>query len=110
MGPLEACLYVHQAPKSRGTQPPCSCFLGSGWGLTWLFPFFAVLPGLLVYFSYGIWHSKENLRDSPTQDVRARYVVFPSSSLEETVQPVQPRTEPAQGLTEAQDSGEEAKR
>ncbi|XP_015683181.1 cationic amino acid transporter 4 [Protobothrops mucrosquamatus] len=78
--------------------------------MTWLRFSIWLVAGLLVYFSYGIWHSKENLRDSPTQDVRARYVVFPSSSLEETVQPVQPRTEPAQGLTEAQDSGEEAKR
>lgn len=97
-------------PRAEGRSPLAAPFWGQDGGLTWLFPFFAVLPGLLVYFSYGIWHSKENLRDSPTQDVRARYVVFPSSSLEETVQPVQPRTEPAQGLTEAQDSGEEAKR
>ncbi|ETE57682.1 Cationic amino acid transporter 4, partial [Ophiophagus hannah] len=71
---------------------------------------FSFPQSLLVYFTYGIWHSKENLRDSPTQDVRARYVVFPSSSLEETVQTVQPRTEPAQGLMDAQESGEEAKR
>ncbi|XP_058013969.1 cationic amino acid transporter 4 [Ahaetulla prasina] len=78
--------------------------------LTWLRFSIWLVAGLLVYFSYGIWHSKENLRDSPTQDVRARYVVFPSSSLEETVQTVQPRTEPAQGLPDAQESSEEAKR
>ncbi|XP_070618527.1 cationic amino acid transporter 4 [Erythrolamprus reginae] len=78
--------------------------------MTWLRFSIWLLAGLLVYFSYGIWHSKENLRDSPTQEVRARYVIFPSSSLEETVQTVQPRTEPAQGLPDAQESGEEAKR
>lgn len=45
--------------------------------------------GLVVYFGYGIWHSKENQRE-PLELTTARYVVFPSSSLEETVQAVQP--------------------
>ncbi|TTQ23531.1 Cationic amino acid transporter 4 [Bagarius yarrelli] len=44
--------------------------------------------GLLVYFGYGIWHSKEGLKEP--QCVSARYVVLPSGSLVETVQNVQP--------------------
>lgn len=51
--------------------------------------------GLLVYFGYGIWHSKENLREPREQRLSARYVVFPSGSLEERVQPVQPSAQPA---------------
>ncbi|XP_007430601.1 cationic amino acid transporter 4 [Python bivittatus] len=78
--------------------------------MTWLRFSIWLVAGLLVYFSYGIWHSKENLRDPPAQDVRARYVVFPSSSLEETVQAVQPRTQLAQGLTETEEGGEGATR
>ncbi|KAM6423255.1 cationic amino acid transporter 4 isoform 1-T2 [Liasis olivaceus] len=78
--------------------------------MTWLRFSIWLVAGLLVYFSYGIWHSKENLRDPPAQDVRARYVVFPSSSLEETVQAVQPRTQPAQGLTETEEGSEGATR
>lgn len=62
----------------------------------------AALPvpaaGLLVYFGYGIWHSKENLREPRPQRVSARYVVFPSGSLEERVQAVQPSPQPAAGL------------
>ena len=54
--------------------------------------------GLLVYFGYGIWHSKENLREPKPQRVSARYVVFPSGSLEERVQAVQPSSQPAAGL------------
>lgn len=54
--------------------------------------------GLLVYFGYGIWHSKENLREPRPQRVSARYVVFPSGSLEERVQAVQPGSQPAAGL------------
>lgn len=53
--------------------------------------FHAVPPsGLLVYFGYGIWHSKEGLRELQPKDMAARYVVLPSGSLVETVQNVQP--------------------
>lgn len=49
-----------------------------------------------MYFGYGIWHSKENQREPP-ELTATRYVVFPSTSLEEVVQPVQPSTQvPAQ--------------
>lgn len=65
--------------------------------------------GLLVYFGYGIRHSKENLRDRPAPTVSARYVVFPSGSLEETVQTVQPTLHPSQGHLE-EPVEEEAKR
>lgn len=47
-------------------------------------------PGLFVYFGYGIWHSKEGRRELQPKDMAARYVVLPSGSLVETVQPVQP--------------------
>uniref|UniRef100_A0A3B4BGJ3 Cationic amino acid transporter C-terminal domain-containing protein n=1 Tax=Periophthalmus magnuspinnatus TaxID=409849 RepID=A0A3B4BGJ3_9GOBI len=46
--------------------------------------------GLVVYFGYGIWHSKEGRRELHTTDMAARYVVLPSGSLVETVQSVQP--------------------
>lgn len=46
--------------------------------------------GLLVYFGYGIWHSKEGMRELQPKDMAARYVVLPSGSLVETVQSVQP--------------------
>lgn len=46
--------------------------------------------GLAVYFGYGIWHSKEGLRELQPKDMAARYVVLPSGSLVETVQSVQP--------------------
>ncbi|XP_064210144.1 cationic amino acid transporter 4 [Anguilla rostrata] len=49
-----------------------------------------LVAGLLVYFGYGIWHSKEGLREPQQQDIAARYVVLPSGSLVETVQAVQP--------------------
>lgn len=48
--------------------------------------------GLVVYFGYGIWHSKENQRE-PLELTTAHYVVFPSGSLEETVQAVQPSSQ-----------------
>lgn len=64
--------------------------------------------GLLVYFGYGIWHSKENLREPQLQRVSAHYVVFPSGSLEETVQAVQPSPQPAAGLPDT--DTDEAKR
>lgn len=61
-------------------------------------PSLSPAAGLLVYFGYGIWHSKENLREPRPQRVSARYVVFPSGSLEERVQAVQPSSQPAAGL------------
>ena len=50
----------------------------------------SLFPGLIVYFGYGIWHSKEGRRELQPKDMAARYVVLPSGSLVETVQPVQP--------------------
>ncbi|KAK7933853.1 hypothetical protein WMY93_004749 [Mugilogobius chulae] len=46
--------------------------------------------GIVVYFGYGIWHSKEGKRELQATDMAARYVVLPSGSLVETVQSVQP--------------------
>ncbi|XP_004694983.1 PREDICTED: cationic amino acid transporter 4 [Condylura cristata] len=64
--------------------------------LTWLRFSIWLLLGLAVYFGYGIWHSKENQRELPGLTA-TRYVVFPSGSLEETVQAVQPSSQaPAQ--------------
>lgn len=50
----------------------------------------SLFSGLFVYFGYGIWHSKEGMRDLQPTDMAARYVVLPSGSLVETVQSVQP--------------------
>ncbi|KAG8455778.1 hypothetical protein GDO86_001826 [Hymenochirus boettgeri] len=68
--------------------------------MTWVrFTIWLVL-GLMVYFGYGIWHSKENLREPTNPSVTARYVVFPSSSLEETVQQIQPNPQDTMGRAE----------
>lgn len=65
-----------------------------------------VFPGLCVYFGYGIWHSKEGLRELQAKDMAARYVVLPSGSLVETVQSVQPegQVDMAQHISPSSDS------
>lgn len=57
-----------------------------------------------MYFGYGIWYSKEGLRELQPKDMAARYVVLPSGSLVETVQSVQPEgqvdTDPSDSAVE----------
>uniref|UniRef100_A0A9L0T6A4 Cationic amino acid transporter C-terminal domain-containing protein n=1 Tax=Equus caballus TaxID=9796 RepID=A0A9L0T6A4_HORSE len=58
--------------------------------LTWLCLCIWLLIGLMVYFGYGIWHSKENLQEQPG-------LTATCGSLEETVQTLQPPSQaPAQ--------------
>lgn len=68
--------------------------------MTWIRFSVWLLVGLLVYFGYGFWHSKENLREPKPHSVAARYVVLPSGSLVETVQTVQPDHQEGTGLGE----------
>uniref|UniRef100_A0A9L0IYZ3 Cationic amino acid transporter C-terminal domain-containing protein n=1 Tax=Equus asinus TaxID=9793 RepID=A0A9L0IYZ3_EQUAS len=51
--------------------------------LNWLRFSVWLLIGLVVYFVYGIWHSKENQRELPG-------LTATHGSLEETVQALQP--------------------
>uniref|UniRef100_A0AAV2MSF3 Cationic amino acid transporter C-terminal domain-containing protein n=1 Tax=Knipowitschia caucasica TaxID=637954 RepID=A0AAV2MSF3_KNICA len=58
--------------------------------MTWIRFAVWIGVGIVVYFGYGIWHSKEGKRELHAADMAARYVVLPSGSLVETVQSVQP--------------------
>ncbi|KAK2490847.1 hypothetical protein MC885_001264 [Smutsia gigantea] len=64
--------------------------------LTWLRFSIWLLIGLAVYFGHGIWHSKEGRREQSGLTA-AHYVVFPSGSLQETLEAVQP---PGQALAQ----------
>ncbi|KAG2470330.1 cationic amino acid transporter 4 [Polypterus senegalus] len=75
--------------------------------MTWIRFSVWLVVGLLVYFGYGIWHSKENLQEPKPCNVAARYVVLPSGSLVETVQAVQPDPQDAMGQVETPEDNHE---
>lgn len=60
----------------------------------------------MVYFGYGIRHSKENQRECPGL-TDSHYVVFPDGSLDESVQAVQP---PSQAVAPEPDCTEQTPR
>ncbi|XP_058137004.2 cationic amino acid transporter 4-like [Dasypus novemcinctus] len=56
--------------------------------LPWLCFFVWLLIGLMVYFGYGIWHNKENLREPQDQASELALRGVAQCSLEESVQAV----------------------